>query len=257
MLYIFYRLGFFLGIFNLEKKESYLDLDAKYINPLKTRFLDLYDEDRMGVNDNISDIFYDKEEYAKSMQEEQNSLEKIWRTRILFENTPRGNIIMFYDPYKMGFSFYCDQKVISYDILNAAAMKYVRFYRCRDFFLDESITPVRSPLIELYFTEDKKPIKKEDKTAYIRPTKHIKEKNEKVEMNKPKEPEKMKNKFMYLGKIGNFNMLKSMPKKHKVLAKFTSPLLDSIKLDSGINREKLTYKDFKKAQEAISKPESS
>jgi hypothetical protein len=63
------------------------------------------------------------------MTESNTELEKMWRTRILFENTPRGNVIMFYDPYKLGFSFYCDQKIISYDILNAIATKYVRMFR--------------------------------------------------------------------------------------------------------------------------------
>jgi hypothetical protein len=66
---------------------------------------------------------------------------------------------MYYDAYKMGFAYFCDQKVISYDVLNAVAMKYVKIYRCRDFFMDESIVPKEntSKLISVHYSEVNKP----------------------------------------------------------------------------------------------------
>jgi hypothetical protein len=74
------------------------------------------------------------------VQEENNELEKTWRRRILFENTPRGNIMMYYDAFKQAFAYSSDQQ-IPYPILNACAMKYVRIYRCLDFFLDSNTLP--------------------------------------------------------------------------------------------------------------------
>lgn len=172
---------------------------------------------------------------------------------------------MFYDAYKMGFSYYSDQNTISYDILNAAAMKYVTIFRCRDFFIDETIRKTSSPFIELYLNDDtKKTIKSSDKSAFVKLqnysknikipslskdsmfSKIISKKGEKEKENTD-EPEKMKNKFLYLGKICNFKITQTFPKKNKVLKKFSSPLLENIKLDSNVQRETMSYSDFKKS----------
>lgn len=112
-------------------------------------------------NSNIENIFYNKEEYFGVINKKDNEIEKIWRTRILIESTPRGNIIMFYDPYKLGFSYYSDTNGIPYSILNAVAMKYIYIFRCLDFFVDNKLTnnflnKFESPFISLYFTEETK-----------------------------------------------------------------------------------------------------
>ena len=93
-----------------------------------------------------------------------NSLEKSWRTRLLMESTPIGNIVMFYDIFKQGFSYYCDQPVIPYDILNSVAMKYVARFSCMDFFMDEYVLGDRycSPL-KVVFIEDDSKTEKEKK----------------------------------------------------------------------------------------------
>jgi hypothetical protein len=271
----FVRLAFSLGIYDRPKIESFLDNDNKYILPLKTRFLKQFDGIISEPNANINHIFYDKKTFAEYMGaiNSDSPLEKEWRTRILFESTPRGNIIMFYDAFKLGFSFYCDQKTISYDILNAAAMKYVTLFRCRHFFIDEMIVPKEhcSPMIKLYLTDEPSKTKEADRGAFAKLRNYSKP-NEKIiapksngsilsmfQFNTPKpaitqtdikinEPEKMKNKFIYLGKIHNFKMTQYVPKKHKVLAKFTSPLLENIKLEStNLQRECMSYLDFKKS----------
>jgi len=252
-----------LGLYEPKKIETFLDMDRKYIDPLKTKFAKTF-ESSINYNENISPIFYDKKEYNEYMQTTNTELEKIWKTRILFEHTPRGNIMMFYDAYKMGFSFYSDEKTISYDILNAAASKYVSMYRCRDFFIDESMTPVSSPFIKLYFVDEPKKqvnnaakdtfarMKRENPNAKALPPKSINENgNTNQKTNEKKEQEKMKNKFLYLGKMQNSQWTQPLPKKRKVLAKFTSPLLESIKMDAGVQRETLSYKDFKNTLKKI------
>jgi hypothetical protein len=275
IVYSFFRLGFRIGFFVQDKKESFLDLDTKYILPLKTKFVKTFENQTIQYNENIDPIFYDKKEFSTCVSESNNRLETTWKTKMLFENTPRGNILMFYDAYKLGFSFYSDQNVISYDILNAAAMKYVSIFRCRDFFIDESITPTSSPFIKLHFTEEpKKEISKSEKSAFVKLQNYSKENpnkkhpknaatsilanlfsfekpNQKQKMVETNEPEKMKNKFLYLGKMNNFKIIQMAPKKRKVLAKFTSPLLDNIQLDSNIQRERISYSDFKKSMQKM------
>lgn len=255
-----------MGIFTFEKKESFLDLDDKYICPIKTRFLKNMDNQNQAIdfNENIEETFYDKKAFSICVSESDNVLESRWRTRIIFETTSRGNVIMFYDAYKMGFSYYSDQNMMSYDILNAVAMKYVSIFRCRDFFMDETITKTGSPspFIELYLKDDaKSTIKTSDKSAFVKLQNYSKSmktpslsKFSKTSSNKGEgekertdEPEKIKNKFMYLGKMCNFKILQKFPKKNKILGKFSSPLLENIKLESNVQRERLSYSDFKKS----------
>jgi hypothetical protein len=236
------RCAYLMGLYKPAiRQKSFLDENFEYIEPLKTRFLETFNNSQIDFNENINKLFYDKVKFTNYMSESNTELEKLWKTKIMMENTPRGNIIMFYDAYKMGFSFYCDQKVISYDILNAAAMKYVIMFRCQHFFLDELFVPVekKSPLIDIHFSPDTKPnavIKKQNDNKVI--SRWINQLTPK-ETDDTKEPEKMKNKFIYLGKIANYSFIQSIPKPRKVLAKFISPQLESL------GGQKLNYKDYK------------
>lgn len=108
-------------------------------------------------NANIRPIFYNRDEFKNNINKVDNDLEKEWSSRILIENTPQCNIIMHYNVFNEGFSYYSDQSGISYTILNAIAMKYVLTFRCRDFFIDEKMIPddQSSPFIE-YIREDER-----------------------------------------------------------------------------------------------------
>ncbi len=102
----------------------------------KEHFLKTYMNGK-NMNENIEKEFYNKKEYNTIMKEDNNELEVAWKTRILYENTPKGPIFMHYDAYKQGFSYYADQTSIPFNILNAVAMKYVCRFYCRDFYYDE------------------------------------------------------------------------------------------------------------------------
>ena len=271
--YFFMKIGFYLGMVRREttntKTITYLDNDMKYIHPLKTRFLrDISGAEGAAATDlhnqNILSVFYNKKEFGETVASATNLLEKEWRTRILLESTPRGNIIMYFDAYKLAFAYYCDQSVVSYDILNSMAMKYVSLYKCRDFFMDEIF--FCSPLIKIHLLEEpKKPVDLSggkvviggsngttQKSPFAKLRNYAKEPKDKDTKNtekntdeKVKEKEKNKNKFVYLGKMNNFKILQTLPKKRKVLARFTSPLLEGIKTDANVQRERVSYIEFK------------
>jgi hypothetical protein len=275
-IYLWWRMMFVLGIYTrpIHNKTS-IEENTEYINPIKTRFLLTFDSDA-SFDENIDTLFYNKKEYTTHMMETKNELEPQWRRRMLIEKTPRGNIIMYYDAYKLAFAFYCDQKVVSYDVLNAVAMKYVIHFRCRHFFLDEFIVPKEnlSPLIKVHFTEDVKPKQIMDtKKTYAKLRDYTKDnpnakksalplsfgslipffqsKPEAIK-EKTEEPEKKKNTFVYLGKTNNFQILQAFPKPKRVLAKFTSPLLEG--LDTSIKRETLSYRSFRNMKEKVQPP---
>lgn len=118
-----------------------LSITEQFVQTHTARLLKTYqanEADQQKYNANIDEIFYSKREWTELLKDESNYLEKKWRTKILFTNTPRGNVAMWYDAYKLGFAYYSDQ-TIPYPILNAVSAKYVLVFCCRDFFMDEVV----------------------------------------------------------------------------------------------------------------------
>jgi hypothetical protein len=222
-------------------------------------------------NENIDPIFLDTEKYSDITKVPNSELELTWRRRILFINTPRGNVIMFYDSFKRGFSYYSDQH-ISYAFLNSVAMKYVIIFRCRDFFIDEQILTPEFPsrILELFKKEEVEVSNKKKEEvfgkidtkagpfakfkSYVKPIDPVSSvaviKNKinlpRVVDIKPPVITKdlMKNKFIYLGKTMNWNILAKVSKKNKV-AGFKSNLLSGLENNSDVQSQVFSYKDYK------------
>jgi len=262
----------------VKKTETDLFIEKRQKLFLKT-FTDT-NKDLLQWNLNINYVFYSKSQYQEMIKDTKNPLEQQWKTRILFENTPRGSVIMYYDPFKLGFSYYSDA-TIPYAILNAMAMKYVIHFRCRDFFIDEQVVPENTPLPILKLLQEDKHVNsnpeknekpKEDETMkqrlrnapfakfknYNKISNKVQE-NQKKDENKgetkdekdtteKKEPEKPKerNRFISLGKTHNFKILQYVPKKKKVMAPFTTTLASSLFENSSVQKEVFNYRDFKK-----------
>ena len=86
----------------ISEKKKVSSPNEKYIDPLKERFLQTFQDDNQhDWNLNIEDEIKDLSQFAELLKNPNNELEKKWRTRILIENTSRGNVIMFYDLYKI------------------------------------------------------------------------------------------------------------------------------------------------------------
>ena len=243
-----------------------IDPISEYINKKKVWFIKKYElKLNEKLNENIDDFFYNKNDLFKVLKNENNLIEKIWKTHILYEPTPRGNVIMYYDVYKYGFTYYSDQ-TIPYSILNAVAMKYCILFCCRDFFMDE-VTTVEaeniyfpkikeivegdgeleiknqeivdknlekqqynfvSPLIKIYFEEEKKeePTEKKKidakelmKNAPLAKLKNYKMttvKNSKTNTTISAPQVLLKNKFIYLGKTMNYSILQKQIKPQNI-----------------------------------------
>lgn len=246
-------------------KKMISDPLSEYIQQKQTKFFTLFQDvkdDQTRFNSNVDKIFYLKKEYDTIMGQA-NSLETEWKTRILFETTPRGNVLMYYDPYKMGFTYYSDNKGYSYSLLNAIAMKYVTIFNCRDFYFDNTIDKISSPLAKLHLEEEKKTDKKDNKdeqkikTAlkegpFVKFKKHSQETNN--DKHKGKDipsikPKKTiyKNKFIHMGKITHFNVLNPPLTKKKNMV-FSSPYLDDLSQESNLQNQVMSYKAFKSKQ---------
>jgi len=112
-------------------------------------------------NEGIDPLIYDRPQLKEIMTDGNNALERGWARRRLLIHTPRGNIMMYYDIYKDGFVYYCDQSAVPYRILNAVAMKYVMMFRCVDFFMDEVVVPGNpSPILKQLTEEERSEVQR-------------------------------------------------------------------------------------------------
>jgi len=160
------------------------------------------------LNKNIQPELY----LLKTWSDLPPDLETVWKQRVLLENTPKGNVCMFYDLYKQAFAYHSDSQ-ISYDVLNACAMKYTRIYACYDFFADTLLRD-KNPFCEM--KEEEERLEKEgilDKKANIGlhfdPT---------VFVTKPKKRiafVDFRNNFRYLGRFSSLNILQPGVKANK------------------------------------------
>jgi hypothetical protein len=173
--------------------------------------------------------------------EEKNEPERLWKTRILYEFTERGNVLFYYNPYKLSFEYYSDVQIIPYKILQYVAKKYVAMNRCRDFYIDMVERP-QNKMIDILRKEEEamksKKMKvnditklvdkdlankenvfeslKEHRTAPSGPKgpKGSSKKPSQVPGTEPKEkPLEFANKYVRLGKISEFNITQKPPKK--------------------------------------------
>jgi hypothetical protein len=284
LFFFYYLLNLWRAYFNSPSKTIvFVDPIEKYCKKKKEKFLGQFcdpSNNTINVNENIEPLFYIQKDYWEMLKDPKNIVEQKWKTRILYESTPRGNIAMYYDVYKQGFSYYSDQNGIPYPILNAAAMKYVMMFYCKDFFMDEKTMTQSlsiedkngddkdknhiSPLIKIYETdeveekekerkekekkEQEKESQNEESTLKNKDAPFAKLKNYKMTPNVNKNTKKeetnkvlFKNKFIYLGKMRNFSFLQKKP-----IVK--NPLEVSSEYDGLFSGEKMSYKDYKMKQ---------
>ena len=178
------------------------------------------------ANMNLTDLWYKNEEMIvmietmavdkqlkmrhEKVMKLMETLDKQWKTRYLFEKTPRGNIVMYYDIFKEGFAYYSDQSYIPYCQLNSAAMKYVTLFKCRDFFVDEGIWK-ESPLIQRIHRkeEEEKKKKKEAMNQIAHSDVFLRPLQTKTKLKENTVVDMIMNRFIYMGKIQNMLFLQT------------------------------------------------
>jgi hypothetical protein len=222
-----------MGQIKLVKKTPPLDYEKKYQKYVK-HYKEATDAE---ANTNISADLYDYDARKTLFAEEKNDTERLWKTRILYESTERGNVLFYYNPYKLSFEYYSDAQIIPYNILQYVAKKYVSMNRCRDFYIDMIERPQNKMIVVLRKEEDamkSKKMKVNDITKLVDKSltntdnvfDSLKEHRTvskgpatktKGTVTKPKEikekPLEFANKYVRLGKISEFNITQKPPKK--------------------------------------------
>lgn len=228
---IFYT-KYALGQIKPAKKVEPLDYDKKYQKYIKHYNESSHDE----ANSNIEPDLYDFDKRKVIFADDKNEVERLWRTRLLYEFTERGNVLLFYNPYKLAFEYYSDAQIIPYNILQYIAKKYVSMNRCRDFYIDMVTKPDNKMLDVLRKEEDalkSKTMKVNDITKLVNKELQNKDnvfeslKEHRVPVNGKatnktekggkadikEKPVEFTNKYTRLGKISDFNIIQKQPKK--------------------------------------------
>ena len=83
---------------------------------------------------------YENKYYEKYDEMESDDLDedyvKTLKNNVLYEMTPKGRIIMYYDFEKESFIYYCDTKDVPYLYLETVARKYALTYHCKKIVVD-------------------------------------------------------------------------------------------------------------------------
>jgi len=219
------------------------DPREEYINARKTCFLKTFENESIDWNVNVEDIMRDPAALAETLQDADNEIEKKWKRSVLIESTPRGNVVMFYDAYKQSFSYYCDQAVMPYDIMNAVAMKYVLTFYCREFFIDSMIL-LKLDKVEVVKTTiepSAAPLLEKSPSPY-QPFAKFKSYNTATSKAAPatKETDKIINRFLHLGPVRNWIPFAKRVKMNP---------LNGFKTDMISSNQKLSYQDYKRLQQ--------
>ena len=120
---------------------------------------------------------------------------------ILFENTPIGNVIMYYENDE--FKYYCD-RTPSFGFLETVARKYVIIFHCKSLYKiynEEVIEEVVEEVIKEAVKEENKPKKKSIYASFKR---YNNNKKTKINDNEPI----LQNKYKYVGKVREFSFSK-------------------------------------------------
>ena len=222
-----------------QKKQIVIEhVETQYEKSCK-KYASFYAKKTDDENSNICDILYDYDKRKEIFADPNNIHEKQWKSRILIENTPRGNVMMYYNPYTLSYHYYSDEQIIPYKILEQVATKYVVMYRCKDFFVDMVERP-DNKILDIFQKEEdslkSKKMKVNDITKCVnahsdskdvfaslkdyRGTEKPKTENPKIEKSTPSNPysstildkkppvvSKFSNKFVRIGKMCEFNII--------------------------------------------------
>lgn len=200
------------------------------------KYANFYKTESADDNTNIDPVLYNFDRRKEIFVSPDNELEKQWKSRILIENTPRGNVMIYFNPYLLSYQYYSDEQTIPYKILEQVATKYVVMFRCKDFFIDVENRPSNKILEVLQKEEDSlksKKMKVNDITKCVNIQSETKDvfaalkdyrsevkttTNAKIEPKKKVEEPKFSNKFVRIGKMCEFNITqKPVDKKIEVV----------------------------------------
>lgn len=189
-------------------------------------FFDLFMKTNYDKNQilDISEKYEDKYiENINNLEERNLSEEKLIQLKnsIVLENTPMGNIILFYFHEKEKFYFYSDRKEVPYKYLDTVARKYIKMFNCKMIYtaLDKELESQKKKYEDIKEERKIKKIEKTDKKADV----FASYKNYNMKTDKPLKEEDYLikeniNKFKWGGFLKDYQFVQTPKKEDKELS---------------------------------------
>ena len=115
----------------IKYEDKYWDKYERMINKEKEEKKDKDEEEKEEKEEKKKELEGEKKEEVEKDKKEV----EISKNNILFENTPTGNVLMYYDSKRTSFIYYADT-AIPYRYLESVARKYVTTYHCLYLYID-------------------------------------------------------------------------------------------------------------------------
>jgi hypothetical protein len=124
----------------IKYEDKYWDKYERMLNKEKEEKKDKEEEKKELEGELEGELEEEKKEEEKNEEKEEKDEKKkeeieISKNNILFETTPNGNVLMFYDSKRTSFIYYADT-AIPYRYLESVARKYVTTYHCLHLYID-------------------------------------------------------------------------------------------------------------------------
>ena len=165
--------------------------------------MDEYKEEE--IQEEPEKLFEDK--YSlKNMEYDLSRNNKVTKNTSVLENTPNGVVIMRYNEDREGFEYWSDTKNVKFDYLETVARKFVIMNFCTNLYIDrrENIKKQQEEFDASLETGNPK-----EKEETIKDSVFITKKpKKKKKINRNKIVAKKCNKYLYVGKLNEFDWLK-------------------------------------------------
>lgn len=196
----------------------YFDLYSKKTNKL---------EDDVKIKDKFEDKYIEKFNNLENFELSKEKLELL-KNCIIFESTPMGKIIMYYNCEKELFIYYCDRKEVPYKFLDTVARKYITSFDCKSIytFINDELENQKNKYNKIKEEKEEKEEKEKNKDKKEVKNVFATYKNYNMKTDKPLKEEDFLikeniNKFKWGGFLKDYQFLqpyKSLCKKEEVIS---------------------------------------
>ena len=159
-------------------------------------------------NNRYETKYYDAFDLLENEELDEQRLSNM-KNNVLYENTPKGRVIMYYDKETESFHYYCDTKDISYLYLETVARKYALTYDCKHIVVDiKNELKIAKDIKDGKYDKDETVIDKPKNDIYASFKNYNKKSGEIANGNKKYILRKHANRYSYKGRTSDFSLIK-------------------------------------------------
>lgn len=159
-------------------------------------------------NNRYETKYYDAFDLLENEELDEHRLSNM-KNNVLYENTPKGRVIIYYDKETESFHYYCDTKDIPYLYLETVARKYALVYDCKHIVVDiKNELKIAKDIKDGKCDKDETVVAKPKNEVYASFKNYNKKSGEIANGNKKYILRKNANRYSYKGRTSDFSIIK-------------------------------------------------